>query len=158
MRKNPFVEHYPERQARPGRRTKISFNSGIPITTPDPAITNLTIYDLEGEPADNVWVEEFEDDSIVLEALDNMVLKLKVHPSEVVGRNSTGGVSSLSGIELNPILIIMVDAIGSLPTASVSYRGRLAVVKGGTGVTDTLYVCLKAVADTYDWISIITGG
>lgn len=96
----PWVEHYPERQARPGKRSKVSLNSGLVVTPPDPDITNLTIYDLEGEPSDNIWVEEFEEDSIVLEELENMSLRLKIHPSNIVGRKSTGGVTSLDGSEV----------------------------------------------------------
>lgn len=46
----------------------------------------------------------------------------------------------------------------SIPTCAAATRGTLWVVQGGTGVTDTLEVCLKAAANTYSWVSVITGG
>lgn len=44
-----------------------------------------------------------------------------------------------------------------LPTAAAYYRRRMAVVEGGVGVADTLYVCLKAAGGTYSWRAIISG-
>ena len=51
-----------------------------------------------------------------------------------------------------------IVAMDALPTASVQYRGMLVRVEGATGVTDTLYCCMKAAANTYSWVSIATGG
>jgi hypothetical protein len=44
------------------------------------------------------------------------------------------------------------------PTCDATERGRIWVVEGGAGVTDTISMCLKAAADTYSWITITTGG
>lgn len=44
------------------------------------------------------------------------------------------------------------------PTCDATERGRIWVVEGGAGVTDTVSMCLKAAADTYSWITITTGG
>lgn len=44
------------------------------------------------------------------------------------------------------------------PTCSSTVRGLLWVVESASGVTDNLSVCLKAAADTYSWVQIITGG
>jgi len=41
--------------------------------------------------------------------------------------------------------------VDSLPTASVDYRGKFALLRGGTGVADILYVCTKNAADAYVW-------
>lgn len=47
---------------------------------------------------------------------------------------------------------------GVRPAAGVAYRGLIFVTQGGAGVTDTISICLKSAADTYNWIDIITGG
>jgi hypothetical protein len=44
------------------------------------------------------------------------------------------------------------------PTCVVGLRGKLWYTGGGTGVTDTVSMCLKATADTYSWVTITTGG
>jgi len=54
--------------------------------------------------------------------------------------------------------IVQAMSYSALPTASALYQASLAVVLGGSGVTDTFYVCLKSAAGTYSWRSIITGG
>lgn len=51
-----------------------------------------------------------------------------------------------------------VTSVDALPTAGVQYRRMLVVLEGAAGATDTLYICLKAAADTYSWVSITTGG
>lgn len=51
-----------------------------------------------------------------------------------------------------------IATTASRPTAAAAVRGMLWVVRGGTGVTDTLEVCMKAAADTYSWVTIVTGG
>lgn len=51
-----------------------------------------------------------------------------------------------------------IEDVAALPTAGVQYRGMLLRVEGATGVTDTLYMCMKAVADTYSWRTVATGG
>jgi len=48
--------------------------------------------------------------------------------------------------------------VDALPTASIMYRNQMAVVDGGAGATDTLYMCLKSAANTYSWVSVKTGG
>jgi hypothetical protein len=44
------------------------------------------------------------------------------------------------------------------PTCVAALRGKLWYTGGGTGVTDTVSMCLKATADTYSWVTITTGG
>jgi len=44
------------------------------------------------------------------------------------------------------------------PTCDSTKRGTIWVEQGGVGVTDTAYLCMKAAADTYSWISVTTGG
>lgn len=44
--------------------------------------------------------------------------------------------------------------VTSLPTASVTHRGRLLRVEGGSGVADALYVCRKDAGGTYSWAQI----
>lgn len=50
------------------------------------------------------------------------------------------------------------ETSGAKATCDATTRGQLFVEEGGAGVTDTVYMCLKAVADTYSWISVTTGG
>jgi len=47
--------------------------------------------------------------------------------------------------------------LGTLPTASSDYRGRIVRVEGSAGFPDTLYVCLKSSTNTYSWKTITTG-
>ena len=44
-----------------------------------------------------------------------------------------------------------LDNIDDLPPASEEYRGRIWVVPGGVGVSDTAYICVKDNTDTYVW-------
>jgi hypothetical protein len=53
---------------------------------------------------------------------------------------------------------IQVSSSAALPAASASYRGVIAMVQGGNGVTDALYQCMKSAANTYSWVLIATGG
>jgi hypothetical protein len=46
---------------------------------------------------------------------------------------------------------------GTLPTASVAYRGVIAFQGAGAGSADTFKMCMKAAADTYAWKTIVTG-
>jgi len=133
-----YVEFFPKRQGRPGLPDKRTLGGGGPVILPGGGLTDskVTIESLDGEPIDNVWVEEFEDNSIVLEALDNMVLKLLVHPSHIVGRKSTGGVVALSPSEAIAILtnsgsmwddlrvpINSIKVSGTKPPTWTSYKG-----------------------------------
>ena len=43
---------------------------------------------------------------------------------------------------------------GSTPTCSVTYRGRLVFVAGGTGVSDHLFQCYKDATDTYSYRTV----
>lgn len=53
---------------------------------------------------------------------------------------------------------IRINTTTGKPTCDVTKRGTLWIDQGGTGVTDELFTCLKAAADTYSWRSITTGG
>jgi hypothetical protein len=44
------------------------------------------------------------------------------------------------------------------PTCNSSARGRIWITQGVGGVTDSLFYCMKAAADTYAWIAGPTGG
>jgi hypothetical protein len=39
----------------------------------------------------------------------------------------------------------------TLPTASATNRGRMAIIYGGAGVADTVKVCLKQADGSYAW-------
>lgn len=52
----------------------------------------------------------------------------------------------------------MISTSTTKPAATAANRGQLWIDQGGAGVTDTLYICMKAVADTYSWVQIVTGG
>jgi len=51
--------------------------------------------------------------------------------------------------------LIIVDGVDSLPPAAEYYRGAIAMVKGGPGVADELYICMKDASDTYTWKKIV---
>lgn len=53
--------------------------------------------------------------------------------------------------------LLLVDDIGTFPTANVNYRGMLAYDHGATGVADTVKMCIKSAADAYSWITIAVG-
>ena len=40
----------------------------------------------------------------------------------------------------------------ALPTASVTYRGKIFILLGATGVADISYVCLKKADNSYHWV------
>ena len=48
--------------------------------------------------------------------------------------------------------------VTSLPTASASYHKVIYRVVGGTGVADSLYICIKDATDAYVWHDILAGG
>jgi hypothetical protein len=57
------------------------------------------------------------------------------------------------------------EAVGSgtlvvtaLPAAGSSYEGVVAVLLGGAGVSDKLYVCLKSDAGVFSWVQLAEGG
>lgn len=52
---------------------------------------------------------------------------------------------------------LRVGKVSSLPTASSTHRGKLIRVEGGSGVADTLYICMKSAADTYSWVQVASG-
>jgi parallel beta-helix repeat protein len=47
-----------------------------------------------------------------------------------------------------------IQVVSSLPTATSTLRGTTAILQGGTGVPDTMYVCMKLGDDTYDWFAV----
>ena len=49
---------------------------------------------------------------------------------------------------------VSIGGSGALPTASATYRGRIWVVQGASGVADQAYVCMKKSDDTYAWQQI----
>ena len=53
---------------------------------------------------------------------------------------------------------LTVPTLASLPTASSTYRNRIATVLGnGTTTADTLYICLMSATGTYSWKQVIAG-
>lgn len=44
---------------------------------------------------------------------------------------------------------------GVLPAASATYRNKVRVVQGATGVADRIYMCVKNADDTYAWIDML---
>lgn len=51
-----------------------------------------------------------------------------------------------------------VSNVSLLPTASSSYRNKMAIVQGnGTTTADILYICLLSATGTYSWKQVISG-
>jgi len=68
------------------------------------------------------------------------------------------GVSVLQMLNDNGKVMMLAPTENAKPAAAAAYRNALLVQQGAAGVTDTVYMCLKAAADTYSWVSIATGG
>jgi hypothetical protein len=103
-------------------------------------------------------------------SIPNTVINIKA-----IGVYSAGGYNSTLAfsttyetatnvvLQLNPDISmtsfggVIINTSISRPAAGVAYRGMLWVTQGAGGVTDTLSVCLKAVAGTYSWVTIVTG-
>lgn len=49
---------------------------------------------------------------------------------------------------------VPTTTLGTLPTATADYRGRVIMVYGAAGVADAFYVCVKSAADTYSWVAL----
>lgn len=47
-----------------------------------------------------------------------------------------------------------LPVVTSLPAASVALRGQMQTLKGATGATDTLYVCLRGADGNYSWVAV----
>jgi hypothetical protein len=63
-----------------------------------------------------------------------------------------------ASIDKDGMLQFGIGNTGAAPTCDATTRGTMWLVNGGTGVTDTVSLCLKAAADTYSWITLTTGG
>lgn len=61
-------------------------------------------------------------------------------------------------VDKDGMLRFGIGNTGAAPTCSSAYRNKIWVVEGGAGVTDTVTICLKAAADTYSWVPLVTGG
>lgn len=53
--------------------------------------------------------------------------------------------------DLPPAMILIGN---TLPTADSTYRGKLFLLEGDTGVADILHVCIKDETDTFVWKAI----
>ena len=51
-----------------------------------------------------------------------------------------------------------IISYSSLPTASAVLVGIWALVPGGTGDEDVVYICIKAKDDNYHWVPTVRGG
>jgi len=69
--------------------------------------------------------------------------------------SSSGSSDPPTTVDINAI---MVTSPSSLPSASASYRGVIAIVQGGSGVSDALYQCMKSASNNYSWVLIASGG
>lgn len=82
-------------------------------------------------------------------------------PGEYVPGQEPDGLLSLSNREAEMAYLARrrgrPPAVSALPAADASRRADVIVVLGGSGVADSLYVCLKAAAGTYSWKLIATG-
>lgn len=66
---------------------------------------------------------------------------------------------SATAISLSPAVNtpIIIDTTGTRPLADVSLRGAIFLERGGAGVADLLYMCMKNDLDEYNWIQIAVG-
>jgi hypothetical protein len=63
-----------------------------------------------------------------------------------------------ASIDIDGMVQFGIGNTGAAPTCDTTRRGKIWLVNGGTGVTDTVTICLKAAADTYSWVTLTTGG
>ena len=54
--------------------------------------------------------------------------------------------------------LLLLDDVGTLPAASVNYRGMLGCDYGAPDARDYLKICLKADDNTYSWVAVVDGG
>jgi hypothetical protein len=79
---------------------------------------------------------------------------LAIPPLMVESVSGTDAILLQTGARLH----LGIGNTGAAPTCDATTRGTMWLVNGGTGVTDTVSLCLKAAADTYSWITLTTGG
>lgn len=60
----------------------------------------------------------------------------------------------LRNVYLDLVDLQFATPVDNLPTASAELRGRILTLKGGTGVQDSLKICIKNAADSYEWKTI----
>lgn len=58
------------------------------------------------------------------------------------------------GVTAGSLPKVPTTTLGTLPTASAAFRGRLIMVYGATTVADGFYVCVKDAADAYSWVAM----
>ena len=61
-----------------------------------------------------------------------------------------------TGVSISANGVIFPD-LGTRPTCSSSIRHSRWTEEGGAGVADVVYVCLKSAADTYSWVTLVSG-
>lgn len=90
------------------------------------------------------------------------------HSGATVYKVLTGGIqlqsakaisSTGSEIELAPASTygVEINTTGARPGAAAAYRGQFWLERGGVGVADLLYMCLKDNVEGYSWIQICAG-
>jgi hypothetical protein len=82
---------------------------------------------------------------------------LSFNGSETRGNYVTiGGALPSIDTSSNPIIWggRIAFTLGSLPTAAGINRGKMIVVRGGTGVADSLYICIRDAAGNYLWKTV----
>ncbi len=70
---------------------------------------------------------------------------------------SPSDVASPTTFTLTNAYPLTAQRVTALPTASVTFRGRIARIEGGGGVADTAHICLKNADGSYSWIQFATG-
>ncbi len=49
---------------------------------------------------------------------------------------------------------VPTTTLGTLPTATADFRGRIILVYGAAGVADGFFACMKDAADAYSWVAL----
>ena len=68
-------------------------------------------------------------------------------------------IGSAAEIKLTPPSgkAVVLETTGALPAPSAALRGAVFVVRGTSGIPDTVQVCLKSLLDTYSWKLLASG-
>lgn len=84
--------------------------------------------------------------------LNNIMLENEIKIAQRVERLS---LYSSNNVFYEPVQEVQTTKqVDTLPTPNEYYRGKIYVLKGGVGVADTSYICMKNSTDTYEWVVI----
>lgn len=138
-----------------------NLNNHLPLSSLSAVVYNVKAYGAKGDGA----VDDTKAVQAAVNAANADGASLVFFPPGMYKVTSLSNTSTINFVGDNASFLGYSGAINqigianytSLPTASATFRNTMAIVHGGTGVADVLYICLKSAADTYSWKTVVTG-